>query len=389
MPVFDFKNASKESSFECTYTTFSSDNKTASPEHPIFVLDNSEHNWAAETIGMFANPYKKTAFEFQTDDGNILSNIIKVDARFTSLIKWLGENRVKVKLTGANSSEGYNVYKIQEVAFGNGNKLSAEDGFLQFMIERLLESSAVAEDNSEEPDESADDMKLTSLTSISDFLNCAGSTLPENIRLWARRNLVVARSSEVTPEEKRHAQRALSIMLNIKWKSNYFESIDPVEARRILDEELFGMESVKQRIIETVIQINRTHTLPAYGILLVGPAGTGKSQIAYLVAKILKMPWTTLDMSSINDAEQLTGSSRIYSNASLVLSWKHLTWLVNLTLYSLSTSLIRQLQVMVTPTLRMYSLHSLIILDSLIITWSVSSQLQAYILSPQLMIRIR
>ena len=75
------------------------------------------------------------------------------------------------------------------------------------------------------------------------------------------------------------------------------------------------MESVKQRIIETVIQINRTHTLPAYGILLVGPAGTGKSQIAYLVAKILKMPWTTLDMSSINDAEQLTGSSRIYSNA--------------------------------------------------------------------------
>ena len=112
-----------------------------------------------------------------------------------------------------------------------------------------------------------------------------------------------------------HAQRALSIMLNIKWKSNYFESIDPVEARRILDEELFGMESVKQRIIETVIQINRTHTLPAYGILLVGPAGTGKSQIAYLVAKILKMPWTTLDMSSINDAEQLTGSSRIYSNA--------------------------------------------------------------------------
>ena len=104
-------------------------------------------------------------------------------------------------------------------------------------------------------------------------------------------------------------------MLNIKWKSNYFEAIDPDEARRILDEELFGMERVKQRIIETIIQINRTHTLPAYGILLVGPAGTGKSQIAYLIAKILKLPWSTLDMSSINDAEQLTGSSRIYSNA--------------------------------------------------------------------------
>ena len=67
--------------------------------------------------------------------------------------------------------------------------------------------------------------------------------------------------------------------------------------------------------METIIQINRTHTLPAYGLLLAGPAGTGKSQVAYAVARILKLPWTTLDMSSIHDPEQLTGSSRIYSNA--------------------------------------------------------------------------
>lgn len=199
---------------------------------------------------------------------------------------------------------------------GGGTKLSAEDGFLQFMIERLLASDAPGPEREEdEQEEVGDDMKLTSLQSITDFLNCAGRTLPDNIRLWARRNLAVARSHEVTPEERRHAQRALSIMLNIRWKSNYFESIDPQEARRILDEELYGMERVKQRIIETIIQINRTHTLPAYGMLLVGPAGTGKSQVAYAVARILKMPWTTLDMSSIHDPEQLTGSSRIYSNA--------------------------------------------------------------------------
>ena len=98
-------------------------------------------------------------------------------------------------------------------------------------------------------------------------------------------------------------------------KNNYFEALDPAEARRILDEELYGMEKVKQRIIETIIQINRTHTLPAYGLLLAGPAGTGKSQVAYAVARILRLPWTTLDMSSISDPEQLTGSSRIYSNA--------------------------------------------------------------------------
>ena len=259
---------------------------------------------------------KRTAFEFEEEDGTVSADILQIDARFVSLLKWLGENHITVRLSGENQENGYAVYKIREIAFGGGTKLSAEDGFLQFMIERLLASSAPAEEESEEEtDELGDDMKLTSLQSITDFMTCAGRTLPENIRLWARRNLAVARSHEVSPEERRHAQRALSIMMNIQWKNNYFESIDPKEARRILDEELYGMERVKQRIIETIIQINRTHTLPAYGLLLVGPAGTGKSQIAYAVARILKLPWTTLDMSSINDPEQLTGSSRIYANA--------------------------------------------------------------------------
>lgn len=85
--------------------------------------------------------------------------------------------------------------------------------------------------------------------------------MPDNIRLWARRNLAVARSHEITHEERRHAQRALSIMMNIQWKSNYFESIDPQGSAVFWMKELYGMERVKQRIIETVIQINRTHTL--------------------------------------------------------------------------------------------------------------------------------
>ena len=319
MPVFDFSGASDKKpgvQSECTYTTFQSNEKETSPEKPIMILDNSSRQWKHHSCGIFTNPIKRTSFEFKVDDGVFSADIISIDSRFVSLLKWLGENHINVRLSGENKENGYAVYKIRETAFGGGTKLSAEDGFLQFMIERLLASSAPAElVEDEDEEEAGDEMKLTSIQSITDFMTCAGRTLPDNIRLWARRNLAVARSHEVSPEERRHAQRALSIMMNVQWKSNYFEAIDPDEARRILDEELYGMEKVKQRIIETIIQINRTHTLPAYGLLLVGPAGTGKSQIAYAVARILKLPWTTLDMSSINDPEQLTGSSRIYSNA--------------------------------------------------------------------------
>ena len=279
MPVFDFNNTpDKDKPLTCTYTTFHSDESTATPERPMLVLDNKKRQWKHHSSGFFSNPAKQTTFEFEEEDGIVSADILQIDARFVSLLKWLGGNHIHIRLSGENRENGYAVYKIREIAFGGGTKLSAEDGF-------------------------------------TDFMTCAGKTLPDNIRLWARRNLAVAKSHEVSPEERRHAQRALSIMMNVQWKSNYFESIDPQEARRILDEELYGMEKVKQRIIETIIQINRTHTLPAYGLLLVGPAGTGKSQIAYAVARILKLPWTTLDMSSINDPEQLTGSSRVYANA--------------------------------------------------------------------------
>lgn len=317
MPVFDFNAKTEEVKVEYTYTVFSSDLRYADKDHPILVLKNESGALVHHTSGMFTSPVKGSAFTVDSKDRDISEDIIKVDSRFVNLVKWLGENHIMVRLSGANTPDGYNVYKIMEMGIAvRGAKLSGENGFLQFMMERLFQSDPPSEEEVDIDEmEDADSMKLTSLQSITDFLACAGNTLPENIRMWAKRNLAIAKSGEVTPEERRHALRALSIMLSIYWKNDYFEAIDPVAARKILDEELYGMEKVKQRIIETIIQINRTHTLPAYGLLLIGPAGVGKSQIAYAVAKILKMSWTTLEMSSINDPEQLTGSSRIYSNA--------------------------------------------------------------------------
>lgn len=317
MPVFDFNQEKKDAvKAEKTYELIYTSEHFADATHPIMVLKDEGGCLVHHSSGMFEAPIKGTAFLCDKEE-KTTHDILKIDARFENLIKWLGENHIMVLLSGQSTKDGYAVYKIQETGVAvRGSKLSGQNGFLQFMIERLFQSDAPSKDVVDLDEiEDADDMKLTSIQSITDYLTCAGGTLPENIRLWARRNLAVAKSTEVTPEERRHAQRALSIMLNIQWKNTEFQPIDPVAARRILDEELYGLDNVKQRIIETIIQINRTHTLPAYGILLIGPAGTGKSQIAYAVAKILKMAWTTLEMSSINDPEQLTGSSRIYANA--------------------------------------------------------------------------
>lgn len=316
MPVFDFNDKKETTEVTVTYETFTSDKNYADAENPIIILSNKSGKLVHHSSGMFSSPAKGSSFTMDGEE-NVTEDILRIDSRFLGLVKWLGENHIVVRLSGKAVDGEYRIYKILETGVAvRGAKLAGENGFLQFMMGRLFQSEPPKLEEKDLDDmEDSDSMKLTSIQSITDFLTCAGNTLPENIRLWAKRNLAIAKSAEVTPEERRHAQRALSIMLSIHWKNDYFKSIDPVEARKILDEELYGMEKVKQRIIETIIQINRTHTLPAYGILLIGPAGTGKSQIAYAVAKIFKMPWTTLEMSSINDPEQLTGSSRVYSNA--------------------------------------------------------------------------
>ena len=302
----------------CTYTLFDSVCAEADAEHPILVLGDPHRELAHHLNGAFYNPHRRTSFAYDLTDDVGMADILRLDRRFVHLLEWLGENRVPVRLSGAHTADGYAVYRIRALdPTGQTSIPTAVNGFLQLVIERLL-ASRLPENEAEDEDREEDEQErlhITDMYAMVDFLKCAGSTLPANIRRWAKRNIAQAKSTSISPEERLHAQRALATVLNIRWQSTYFESIDPVRARRILDEELYGMERVKQRVIETIIQINRTHKLPAYGLLLAGPAGVGKSQIAYAVAKILHFPWTSLDMSTIHDAEQLTGSPRIYSNA--------------------------------------------------------------------------
>ena len=311
-----------------SWELFHTETNFTDAEHPILVLEDPEHVIPHHQTGAFTNPERKTAFEYVAEGRPHSAKILYLDSRFLKLMTWLGEGHIAVRLTGhpiymqpsetgaVPQMEGYAVYKIRAVSV-NANEIlqTANNDFLQLVIRRILDSRPREAADEDERDRSDESILLTDMAAMIDYVNVAEDTLPDNVRNWAHRNIAMSKSKTVSPEEKRHAQRALSMMLNIRWQGSYFAPVDPAAARRILDEELYGMEKVKQRVIETIIQINRTHPLPVYGLLLVGPAGTGKSQIAYAVARILKLPWTTLDMSAITDVEQLTGTPRVYTNA--------------------------------------------------------------------------
>ena len=106
MPVFDFNSTPDEKKpAECTYTVIRSNENEATAEKPMMVLDNKICQWDHHSCGVFTNPIKRTSFEFQQEDGTVSADILKIDARFVSLLKWLGENHINVRLSGENTED--------------------------------------------------------------------------------------------------------------------------------------------------------------------------------------------------------------------------------------------------------------------------------------------
>lgn len=136
------------------------------------------------------------------------------------------------------------------------------------------------------------------------------------VNAYYRNRDIAQKFSGASSEERKHAMHAQELLLNIDWLPSVTNVPSVQVAKEILDSSFYGLYEVKEHILEVVAQIRRTGTLPKWGILLHGPAGTGKTTIAKAIAKMLGMPLIQMDMSSVGeDTEPISGSSRIFSNA--------------------------------------------------------------------------
>ena len=107
----------------------------------------------------------------------------------------------------------------------------------------------------------------------------------------------------------------LDTILELPWNEKTRERIDIAAARKILEKDHYGMEKVKERILEALAVRRMAPEMPAQIICLVGPPGVGKTSIAYSIAKALNRKMARISLGGVRDEAEIRGHRKTYVGA--------------------------------------------------------------------------
>ena len=107
----------------------------------------------------------------------------------------------------------------------------------------------------------------------------------------------------------------LDVCLDIPWNVKTQETVDLKKARKILDEDHFGLDKVKERIIEYLAVKKLSPELKGGLICLVGPPGTGKTSIAMSIARATNRKPVRISLGGVHDEAEIRGHRMTYIGA--------------------------------------------------------------------------
>ena len=107
----------------------------------------------------------------------------------------------------------------------------------------------------------------------------------------------------------------LDTVLELPWNTKTKERVDVAAARKILEHDHFGLEKVKERILETIAIRQMAPEMPPQIICLVGPPGVGKTSISYSIAKCLNRKMARISLGGVHDEADIRGHRKTYVGA--------------------------------------------------------------------------
>lgn len=139
--------------------------------------------------------------------------------------------------------------------------------------------------------------------------------LPKHVREKAESELSRLKSASGQGSESNVIRSYLDWILDIPWSKSTKDAFDVKEAEKILDNEHYGLEEVKERIVEYLAVKQYTNSLKGPILCLVGPPGVGKTSIAKSIANATNRKYTRMSLGGVRDEAEIRGHRKTYVGA--------------------------------------------------------------------------
>jgi ATP-dependent Lon protease len=136
--------------------------------------------------------------------------------------------------------------------------------------------------------------------------------LPDEVRAEAERELKRLERLPAAAPDYHVIRTYLEYVLELPWRKSSKDKLDLNESRRILDEDHYGLEDVKERILEFLAVIKLRPDTKSPILCFVGPPGVGKTSLGRSIARALGRQFERMSLGGMRDEAELRGHRRTY-----------------------------------------------------------------------------
>src|SRR5215813_8629135 len=139
--------------------------------------------------------------------------------------------------------------------------------------------------------------------------------MPETVEEEVERQIKKLERMHPDAAESATLRNYLDVMVNLPWSKSSEENLDLKRAQQILDEDHYGLEKVKERIVEALAVRKLKEVVKGPILCLVGPPGVGKTSLGRSIARALNRKFQRLSLGGLHDEAEIRGHRRTYIGA--------------------------------------------------------------------------